>query len=184
MTTSPPPPVLVRTVELPSSDSITVIVSLNRPEKKNCFDVQVVHALSAAFLDINRKVREQQLQQSDDGEGRIAAVILTGEGSSFSAGRVQRPSSSLAQQPCAPDEFVSSPDNCSPQGICHYGGVRIGPGMRYSGRRLIDRISGYARQVWVSSVLGSQSEAAAESWTGPRQDDKSECVQGEGAASM
>ena len=111
MTTSPPPPVLVRTVELPSSDPIAVIVSLNRPEKKNCFDIQVVHALSAAFRDINRKVREQQLQQSDDGgEGRIAAVILTGEGSSFCAGAdLSNPPSPLDASSDLPHHLHNNP---------------------------------------------------------------------------
>ena len=111
MTTSPPPPVLVRTVELPSSDHIAVIVSLNRPEKKNCFDIKVVQNLASTFRDINREVREQQLQQSDDGgEGRIAAVILTGEGSSFCAGAdLSNPPSPLDASSDLPHHLHNNP---------------------------------------------------------------------------
>ena len=110
MTTSPSPPVLVRSVELPSSDHIAVIVSLNRPEKKNCFDIKVVQNLAATFRDINREVREQQLQQSDDGEGRIAAVILTGEGSSFCAGAdLSNPPSPLDASSDLPHHLHNNP---------------------------------------------------------------------------
>ena len=107
MTSSPT--VLVRTQELPSSDHQVVIISLNRPDKKNCFNLELVHALSAAFRDVNRKVQEQQLAH-DDGEGQIAAVILTGEGSSFCAGAdLSNPPSPIDQSSDLPHHLHNNP---------------------------------------------------------------------------
>ena len=104
------PTVLVRTQELPSSDHHVAIVSLNRPNKKNCFNHELVHALSAAFRDINRRVQQQQLARDGDGEGQIAAVILTGEGSSFCAGAdLSNPPSPIDQSSDLPHHLHNNP---------------------------------------------------------------------------
>ena len=104
-----PPTILVRTQALPSSDHHVVIISLNRPDKKNCFNLELVHALSAAFRDVNRKVQEQQLAR-DDGEGQIAAVIFTGEGSSFCAGAdLSNPPSPIDQSSDLPHHLHNNP---------------------------------------------------------------------------
>lgn len=111
MTSPQPPPVLVRTLELPSSDHRVVVISLNRPSKKNCFHLALVRALSAAFRDVNRQIQEQQLRaaEHDDG-GQIAAVILTGEGSSFCAGAdLSDPPSPLDQSSDLPHHLYNNP---------------------------------------------------------------------------
>lgn len=100
--------VLVRTQELTSSDHRVVIISLNRPDKKNCFNLELVHTLSAAFRDVNHRVHEQQLHAAD--EGQIAAVILTGEGSSFCAGAdLSNPPSPIDQSSDLPHHLHNNP---------------------------------------------------------------------------
>ncbi|GFH56159.1 hypothetical protein CTEN210_12635 [Chaetoceros tenuissimus] len=69
------PVVLTETIELPSSGNKAIIVSLNRPSKKNCFNTDVSNALAQIFNSI--------ANSTDD---ELAAVIFTGKGKSFCAG--------------------------------------------------------------------------------------------------
>ena len=83
--------VLVRRVTLPNSQREVIIVTINRPEKKNCFNTQVCHKLAQTFYDIANEVQSYDLQNfaqddEDDTNNSIAAVIFTGAGNSFCAG--------------------------------------------------------------------------------------------------
>lgn len=73
--TNEAPVVLQSRHVLPTSGKEVVIVSINRPTQLNCFNLDVCHALASIF-------RSLQQQQDDD----LAAIILTGEGTSFCAG--------------------------------------------------------------------------------------------------
>jgi enoyl-CoA hydratase/carnithine racemase len=74
MTNNEPPVVLQSRHVLPISGKDVVIVSINRPSQLNCFNIDVCHALASIF---------RSLREADDD---LAAVILTGEGTSFCAG--------------------------------------------------------------------------------------------------
>ncbi|KAL3796754.1 hypothetical protein HJC23_010901 [Cyclotella cryptica] len=89
--------VLVRRVTLPLSQKVAIIISINRPEKKNCFNTNVCHKLAQVFHDIAQEIQlldmlklDGQGSNSDDEDDAskesVAAVIFTGEGSSFCAG--------------------------------------------------------------------------------------------------
>ncbi|KAL7546309.1 hypothetical protein ACHAWF_009638 [Thalassiosira exigua] len=70
---------------------IPLVVTLNRPEKKNCFDDEVCRALAAAFRDAADEIegcdrRPSSDEDDDGGDGIPAAVILTGEGPLFCTG--------------------------------------------------------------------------------------------------
>lgn len=90
--------VLVKRITLPQSQKLAIIVTINRPDKKNCFNTRVCHKLAQVFHDIAQEIQAYDLQSSrrtdDDDEGgdngqsinSIAAVIFTGAGTSFCAG--------------------------------------------------------------------------------------------------
>ncbi len=81
---------------LPKSRKSAVLVSINRPDRLNCFDTEVCHRLAHIFHDIAEEIIQHDVvvksdnpNGSDDGGGfscPIAAVIFTGQGSSFCAG--------------------------------------------------------------------------------------------------
>ena len=84
--------VLVSRVTLPNSQRDAIIVTINRPDKKNCFNTQVCHELAQIFYDIANEIQSYDLQEcsqnneDDTNNNLIAAVIFTGAGSSFCAG--------------------------------------------------------------------------------------------------
>ena len=97
--------VLTDRIPLPNSDDKSVlIVTLNRPTKKNCFDTRVCRALSTIFYEAANEIEKYDLapksqnddddndddgEQGDSGEEQhqqLAAIILTGAGNSFCAG--------------------------------------------------------------------------------------------------
>ena len=92
--------VLVQRITLPQSQKIAIIVTINRPDKKNCFNTQVCHKLANVFHGIAQEVQVADYlssrQRTDDTEeddnggqesiNSIAAVIFTGAGTSFCAG--------------------------------------------------------------------------------------------------
>ena len=112
------PVVLTERVPLPGSDddgAVALVITLNRPRKKNCFDARLCRALADAFRDAAEEVRRRDAAPGDDGDdededadededeggggedgatrrpprgdrGRIAAVVLTGASPSFCAG--------------------------------------------------------------------------------------------------
>lgn len=67
------PVVLQQRQTLPVSGKDVMIISINRPDKKNCFNTEVSNGLATAF----RYIRI---------DTDLAAVILRGQGSSFCAG--------------------------------------------------------------------------------------------------
>jgi enoyl-CoA hydratase/carnithine racemase len=75
MTNEQPPVVLQSRHVLPISGKEVVIVSINRPTQLNCFNIDVCYALASIF----RSLRDEQ-------DENVAAIILTGEGTSFCAG--------------------------------------------------------------------------------------------------
>ena len=87
------PVVLVDRVTLPKSQKTAVIVTINRPDKKNCFNTHVCQKLAQVFHDISEEIQAYDLQtrnqtddEVDEAINSIAAVIFTGAGSSFCAG--------------------------------------------------------------------------------------------------
>lgn len=92
--------VLAARVPLPESDKEALVLTLNRPVKRNCFDARLCRELATAFRDAAEEVRsydqdpihdedEDEEGDSDEDGGRrqkLAAIILTGAGSSFCAG--------------------------------------------------------------------------------------------------
>lgn len=65
----PPPVVLVRSVDLPRSGRRAVVISLNRPKRHNCFNMQVIRELSAAFRSVAEEVRRSAEAHGDGGGG-------------------------------------------------------------------------------------------------------------------
>lgn len=94
-----PPPVVLQTRQaLPSSGKEVVIVSINRPDRLNCFNSEVCDSLSSIFASL----------RVDD--PNIAAVILTGEGTSFCAGAdLSNPPNPLVQSSDLPDHLLVNP---------------------------------------------------------------------------
>ena len=62
--------VLQRRIELPESGKEAIVVSINRPDRLNCFNIDVVLRLARIFSDIAVEVEKT--------EHDIAAVIFTG----------------------------------------------------------------------------------------------------------
>lgn len=95
--------VLTRRVELSKSGKTAVIVSLNRPTKKNCFNAEVCSSLSTIFSDIANEV-------ATDPQTDIAAVIFTGVGPSFCAGAdLSNPPNPLHQSSDLPERLLTNP---------------------------------------------------------------------------
>lgn len=89
--------VLQKRQVLPSSGREVVIVSINRPDRLNCFNSDVCDALASIFAS---------LQHDTD----LAAVILTGEGSSFCAGAdLSDPPNPLVQSSDLPEHLKVNP---------------------------------------------------------------------------
>ena len=61
------------TIELKLDDRGVAYLTLNRPQVHNAFNLQVIRELDAAFRQL-------------DGDARVRAVVLQGQGKSFSAG--------------------------------------------------------------------------------------------------
>lgn len=65
-----------------------LLITLNRPEKQNCFNTDVCNRLAQIFYEVAEEVQgyDNKAKSCED-EGRLlAAVILTGAGKSFCAG--------------------------------------------------------------------------------------------------
>jgi enoyl-CoA hydratase/carnithine racemase len=93
----PPPVVLQLRQALPNSGKEVVIVSINRPDRLNCFNSEVCDSLSSIFASLK-----------DDPD--VAAVILTGEGTSFCAGAdLSNPPNPLVQSSDLPDHLLVNP---------------------------------------------------------------------------
>ena len=113
-TASPPdtPVVLERRVVLPSSGATAVIISINRPDKLNCFNSAVCQQLSQRFGALNKSVADSDNTggSHDDDDDTVAAVIFTGEGTSFCAGAdLADPPSPLDQSSDLPKDLINNP---------------------------------------------------------------------------
>ena len=92
--------VLTSRIPLPNnSERCALLITLNRPHKKNCFNTQLCHKLAQIFHDVAEEVQgydyncnttddeeENSNHNEEESEGQLAAVILTGAGKSFCAG--------------------------------------------------------------------------------------------------
>ena len=80
--------VLTKRIPLPNSDKEVLIITLNRPSKKNCFNTRLCHELAAIFNNVANEVQSYDaiLHNDDNDQQKLAAVILTGAGKSFCAG--------------------------------------------------------------------------------------------------
>jgi len=82
--------VLTTRIPLPNSGKEVLIITLNRPSKKNCFNTRLCHELAANFDDVAKEVQSYDatpIHNDDDNEQqKLAAVILIGAGKSFCAG--------------------------------------------------------------------------------------------------
>ena len=97
------PVVLTQRVELPKSGKNAVVVSLNRPTKKNCFNAEVCSSLSKMFSDIANEI-------AGDPQTDISAVIFTGVGKSFCAGAdLSNPPNPLHQSSDLHERLLSNP---------------------------------------------------------------------------
>lgn len=90
--------VLQRRLTLPTSGKDVIVLSLNRPDRLNCFNADLCHRLASLVAELVR--------QEDD----LAAVILTGTGSSFCAGAdLANPPNPLDQSSDLPDSLARNP---------------------------------------------------------------------------
>ena len=92
--------VLTSRIPLPdNSERSVLVVTLNRPKKKNCFNTEVCQKLAQIFHDVAEEVQgydydcsnhndddEESNGISRDDENQLAAVIFMGAGKSFCAG--------------------------------------------------------------------------------------------------
>jgi enoyl-CoA hydratase len=93
------PVVVIERIELPQSSLQAIIVTINRPEKNNCFNTEVAHSLARLFADI-----------ADNTDEDVAAVIFTGNGSSFCAGAdLANPPNALNQSSDLAEDLALNP---------------------------------------------------------------------------
>ena len=82
--------VLTTRIPLSNSDKEVLIITLNRPSKKNCFNTRLCHELAAIFNNVANEVQSYDAtpihNDDDNDQQKLAAVILTGAGKSFCAG--------------------------------------------------------------------------------------------------
>ena len=82
--------VLTKRIPLPNSDKEVLIIILNRPSKKNCFNTRLCHELASIFNNVANEVQSYDatpIHNDDDNDRqKLAVVILTGAGKSFCAG--------------------------------------------------------------------------------------------------
>jgi len=98
MTTAETKFVLTNRIPLPQSNKEVLLITLNRPDKKNCFNTQLCHELATIFYNAANEIISYDcapIHNHDDDEGdddddddqqKLAAIIFTGAGRSFCAG--------------------------------------------------------------------------------------------------
>ena len=94
MTSNSSSVVITKRIPLPSSDKYALLVTLNRPTKKNCFNTEVCNQLANIFHDVVEEVQgyddnagsNSEEEDEENTKKLLAAVILTGAGKSFCAG--------------------------------------------------------------------------------------------------
>lgn len=91
--------VLVSTVDLPKSKQKALVIEINRPNKQNCFNTQVVYTLANIFYEI-----------ASNSSPKYAAIVFTGKGSSFCAGAdLSDPPNPLQQSSDLPSDLRLNP---------------------------------------------------------------------------
>ena len=108
---------VVRTerIALPHSDKEALIVTLNRPTKKNCFNTSLCHELATVFYEVANEIEGYDAapvnsEDDSDNEQRLAAVIFTGSGRSFCAGAdLSNPPNPLHQSSDLPHHLRYNP---------------------------------------------------------------------------
>mmetsp|Transcript_7762 Transcript_7762/g.14055 ORF Transcript_7762/g.14055 Transcript_7762/m.14055 type:complete len:314 (-) Transcript_7762:146-1087(-) len=86
--------VLTTRIPLPQNyNKEILLVTLNRPEKKNCFNTQLCHKLATIFHDAANEIQNYDTNPihddddtDNDSEQKLVAIIITGAGRSFCAG--------------------------------------------------------------------------------------------------
>lgn len=107
--------VLTSTIELPKSGNTAIVVTLNRPSQKNCFNTMVVYKLAQIFSDIANTFlpKQQQIltgEEIEKEESDIAAIIFTGNGTSFCAGAdLANPPNPIQQSSDLPSNLQYNP---------------------------------------------------------------------------
>mmetsp|Transcript_48567 Transcript_48567/g.146482 ORF Transcript_48567/g.146482 Transcript_48567/m.146482 type:complete len:293 (-) Transcript_48567:247-1125(-) len=104
------PVVSRRDIDLPSSGRSVAVVTLNRPDRLNCFNTEVCHRLAEIFSDIARDVAAASSDFDGGDDECIVAVVLTGAGRSFCAGAdLSNPPDPLAQSSDLPHRLLHNP---------------------------------------------------------------------------
>jgi len=89
--------VLTERITLENSGGQVLVISLNRPDRLNCFDTEVCQALCQIFSKLSDDLRQEDTGHRNV-EDQIVAVILKGIGRSFCAGAdLSNPPSPLIQ---------------------------------------------------------------------------------------
>lgn len=99
MATKDEPVVLCERVELENCGHEVAIVTINRPDRLNCFNEEVCLGLSDIFARIADEIDARDSQKNPNQEtSTLVAVILTGAGKSFCAGAdLSNPPNPLSQ---------------------------------------------------------------------------------------
>lgn len=96
------PVVLLERIPLQRPGYSVAIVTLNRPDKYNCFNPEMVSKLSQIFADI--------AEEKDTDGTTLVAVILTGKGAAFCAGAdLTDPPDPVRQSSDLPDCLQDNP---------------------------------------------------------------------------
>lgn len=121
--------VLTELITLPNSGAKGLIVTLNRPDRLNCFNTQVCASLSDIFYNVSQQIDKLDSQfpsssSNDENEnendlGEIVAVILTGAGRSFCAGAdLTNPPDPLKQSSDLTNHLMRNP-------VYHMGQIKV-----------------------------------------------------------
>jgi len=99
MATKDEPVVLCERVELENCGHEVAIITINRPDRLNCFNEEVCLGLSDIFARIADEIDARDSQKNPNQEtSTLVAVILTGAGKSFCAGAdLSNPPNPLSQ---------------------------------------------------------------------------------------
>lgn len=149
MSTNQPPSnenvVLTERVTLENSEGQVLVITLNRPDRLNCFNTQVCQALCKIFSSLSEELWKEDStpplstasdEDDDEPQQRIVAVILTGTGRSFCAGAdLANPPDPLTQSSDLKHHLIQNPVHHmgkvsvpiigAIQGHCYTGGFEL-----------------------------------------------------------
>lgn len=106
--------VLKKRIILPNSQKSAIIITINRPDRLNCFNTEVCHKLAQTFYDVAEEIQRNDINVGEnehaDQNNNISAVIFTGQGPSFCAGAdLSDPPNPLAQSSDLPHHLRWNP---------------------------------------------------------------------------